>query len=139
MKKQSICFVLLSMISTGVHAQGIAYSYDASGNRISRSVINNNSQAPRLEGAWETSNSSRKIDIVVTPNPTSEMISVKLSQWEDSDTGTLVLSDVSGHVIVQQTITSAQTTIDISNSSNGIYMMMIELNGEKKSYKIIKN
>ena len=127
------------MVSTGSYAQGIAYSYDASGNRISRSVISNNSQAPLIEDAWETSNSLRGIEIIVSPNPTSGILSVKLSQWENSDTGTLVLSDISGHVIVQQTITSTQTTIDISNSSNGIYMMMIELNGEKKSYKIIKN
>lgn len=139
MKKLLICFGLLSLTSARSHAQVVTYSYDASGNRTMRSLINNISQAPSIEGAWDTPYSSRDIEIVVSPNPTSGLLSVKLSQWDITDTGTLVLSDTSGHVIVQQAISSDKTTIDISNSAKGIYMMLIVLNGEKHSYKIIKN
>ncbi len=69
----------------------------------------------------------------VYPNPASDFIVVNLS----SD-ATLTIYNTSGSAIKTLELNSDKNTIDISNMSNGIYLLSIKLNGETKVIKIIK-
>lgn len=73
-------------------------------------------------------------NISVYPNPTSSIINVK----SDEKLIKVSLSDISGRVLTEQ-FNSKNVSIDISEFSNGLYLMTVErAAGSKNTYRIIK-
>lgn len=134
MKKVLLSLLAAAMLPVTASAQQIAYTYDASGNRISRSLANTRSNAPR-----KSKDSSIRNDVYIGPNPTQGQLTIRLSVWNESTTCHLLLSNIAGQVLTEQTMSSIETTLDLSSLSNGYYILQVEVNGEKNTYKIIKN
>jgi subtilisin family serine protease len=78
-----------------------------------------------------------KSDFVVYPNPTSDAISVVLT--EGFDTGTIIIYSVLGQKVLEQKISSQSPVISLKSLEKGIYLYKIESNGFSKSGKIVKN
>jgi subtilisin family serine protease len=81
-------------------------------------------------------NSFSKNDFLVYPNPTSESISVTLT--EGFDTGTIILYTVLGQKVLEKKISSQSPVISIKSLEKGTYLYKIESNGFSKSGKIVK-
>jgi hypothetical protein len=77
-----------------------------------------------------------KSDFVVYPNPTSDSISVVLT--EGFDTGTIIIYSVLGQKVLEQKISSQSPVISLKSLEKGIYLYKIESNGFSKSGKIVK-
>lgn len=133
--KTILAALLLPMLG---YAQQIAYEYDAAGNRISRHVANNGSQAPLRTSLENIPDESIVQTISVGPNPTTSLLTVTLSSFGKKDTCNLLLVNTAGQTIIRQSVISSQTTLDISQYANGYYLLKVELNENVTTYKIIK-
>ena len=138
MKKLMLLLLAAFMLPVALRAQTIVFGYDASGNRISRSAVRDSQQS---SGGSQKSNDSTDglpLSVFVGPNPTSGLLAVRLSRWDDTDECNLQLTSLSGVVLIEQTMTSSETALDLSSFSNGLYLLLVDLNREKETYKIIK-
>ena len=138
MKKQLLTLMVAFVLPSAIQAQQIAYSYDAAGNRIGRSLANGINQAPRKTESENNGSDRLQRSLSVGPNPTSGLLAVKHSRWDDSDECRLQITTLSGQVLIEQNMTSAEATLDLSTYPNGYYLLSVELNDEQKTYKIIK-
>lgn len=75
----------------------------------------------------------KDITINVQPNPASEYVTIALN---GSDSGSLKIVDVLGNVVVKETI-SGTKKIDLADFKNGVYFIMIEVNGKTYNRKLI--
>lgn len=135
MKRLSLLFVSV-FLSALCHAQQVSYSYDEAGNRVSRQA-GNGSQAPRRSSVNQQQ-ASLENAISVGPNPTTGPLEISLLRYSENDECHLTLTNTAGQVLINNSMTSAKTTLDLSPYAYGFYLLKIDLNGEQKSYKIIK-
>ena len=133
--KTILVSLLLPMIS---HAQQIVYGYDATGNRISRHVANNGSQAPLRTSLENIPNNTTVQTISIDPNPTTGLLTVTLSSFGMEDTCNLLLVNMTGQTLIKQSMTSSQTTLDLTHYACGYYLLKVNLNENVTTYKIIK-
>ena len=133
--KTILVSLLLPMIS---HAQQIVYGYDATGNRISRHVANNGSQAPLRTSLENIPNNTTVQTISIDTNPTTGLLTVTLSSFGMEDTCNLLLVNMTGQTLIKQSMTSSQTTLDLTHYACGYYLLKVNLNENVTTYKIIK-
>lgn len=139
MIKHILLLSAMTIVPSAINAQQVSYSYDATGNRISRSSVVNAPQFSSGRNISKSVSSFLQQTLSVGPNPTSGLLGIRLSQWNDTDNCSLLLSNTSGQVLIQQAMTSADATLDLSTFPKGYYLLRVDLNGEKNTYKIIKN
>lgn len=139
MRKLKFMLLAALMLPVALRAQTIFYGYDAAGNRISRSAVRGSSQqSSGKTQKTEDSTDGLPHSVFVGPNPTRGQLAVRQSRWDDTNECQLQLTSLSGVVLIEQTMTSAETTLDLSSFTNGLYLLLVELNREKKTYKITK-
>jgi len=79
-----------------------------------------------------------KIDCDVYPNPTSDILHVRIEQLKDELM--IQLLDIQGRLVEQQTMNATCVDIDMSTLLKGIYFLhVIQQNQTLATYKIIKN
>lgn len=127
--------ILLPLASYG---QCITYSYDATGNRILRQMETRGAQTPPRKNVEKQNTGHISPSVSISPNPTNGPLNICFSQWKDSNECHVSLGNMAGQVLIDQSINSIMTTIDLSSYSVGYYLLQIELNGEKETYKIIR-
>ena len=133
--KTILAALLLPMLG---YAQQIAYEYDAAGNRISRHLASNGSQAPLRTSLENILDETAVQTISVGPNPTTGLLTVTLSSFGKEDTCNLLLVNTAGQTLIRQSMTSSQATLDIRQYANGYYLLKVKLNESVTIYKIIK-
>lgn len=128
----SILFLLPLIVSSQTI---VNYTYDAMGNRIKREIIMSrsikNTNNPLTETLLEKS-------ISIYPNPTEGLLKINISGWEITDKCNFKVYSLNGLPIQEITVVSSITEINLGNEPNGIYLLNIELNESKSSWKIIK-
>ena len=130
-------FYFFLFIAGGLFAQEIAYQYDDAGNRTARIIT--------LFGSLRSSEMPAPIDEVIAeqsikiyPNPTEGMLAVEIINYSDEMSIDFLLLNLSGSVIEQRSTSTAYSTFNISDHPNGVYLLRITINGESKTWKIIK-
>ena len=77
--------------------------------------------------------------IIVFPNPTSEELTLKLKK-EDVTGLQYLLFDMNGKLVIQKTLKSPETKVNVNELSEGFYILKVQAGSKKlKSFKIIKN
>jgi hypothetical protein len=71
--------------------------------------------------------------VFVYPNPSNGLFTL-----ESSSISNLIITDVLGKVILTQNLETGKNTVDLSNYSNGVYMLSVSHNGLINKTKIIK-
>ena len=144
----------LLIILTGVVVYAFAqstlprtYDYDNAGNRILRTTltlrqtvateadtsfanVSNTKQEPYYEEIVGENN------VKVYPNPTKGMVTLQLGKPVKA--GLYRLSDLSGKLLLDGTITTSIFTLDLSRYENGVYLLTLTLDGQTDTWKIIK-
>jgi hypothetical protein len=77
-----------------------------------------------------------KNDFIVYPNPTTDSVSVILSQGLKA--GNIVIYTVLGQKVLEEKITKQSSIISVKSLNQGTYLYKIESNGFSKSGKIVK-
>jgi hypothetical protein len=105
---------------------------------------------PNTKPLWDTLNSivcdvyTNKIDypapsnvsLLVYPNPASDEITIETQQ--EINEGTLIISNINGQELMEQTINESKTQIDISNLESGIYYIKLIIDESFIVREIIK-
>ncbi|HEY6142280.1 MAG TPA: S8 family serine peptidase [Flavobacterium sp.] len=77
-----------------------------------------------------------KNDFIVYPNPTTDSVSITLS--EGFDKGNIIFYSISGQKALEENITKQSSIISTKSLSKGTYLYKIESNGFSKNGKIVK-
>ena len=95
--------------------------------------FNGNSDAA---SRFSKKNTSLETQISIYPNPTNDILNLK----SNFDSGVYQIFDLQGKLINQDTLTSKETTIDLSRLNSGIYFFRIQSEeGELYFEKVVKN
>ena len=79
-----------------------------------------------------------KRTVMLYPNPTyTGQFTVNFAVITANDKVLLSIYDIQGRKIKEIQITDAQTGIDISNETNGVYIASLNINGSLSTHKII--
>ena len=130
----------------------IDYTYDAAGNRIERRAtsaivlrssamkeeITEKEEADEITSLEKVEEVVSNTKITVFPNPTEGLITVEISDYIEQVQGEAQLFDFAGKALDHQKINSTSTNIDLSNYSNGMYLLKVHINGETFTQQIIK-
>ncbi len=139
MKQLLIFFLCAFSYMSSLNAQTISYAYDASGNRISRTIVlSQRNNAPSRQHPTAISEVFGGISVTVSPNPTDGIVRVKIIQDNTSFEGTISVYTQSGAHIQTVPVLSDGNTVDLGNQPNGIYLLRIDCTNYKNTWKIIK-
>lgn len=143
MKKLILIILILNFNSLITYSQTIfnklEYSYDANGNRISRTVqivLNKNTG----ENTEISTNLNKNIgEIYCYPNPTSGIFNIKFEQTFSSEINCFyTIINMEGKLIMKGEIKGKSSTIDISNLNDGMYLLNLNSSLGTRKIKISK-
>ena len=121
-----------------VTTQEVSYTYDAAGNRKTRSIITVGKGG--LDENEEPKGSLDGREILVYPNPVKEELTIEIWKGDNEDNYRFLLFDMNGKLITESTQQgNGILPFDMSIYQNGIYLLIIETGDGKKEFKIIKN
>jgi len=121
----------------------INYSYDASGNRVSRVISFSKSITKSSDSTANTKENSftdqlGRIKIVLYPNPTKGLLTIEVTNLPDNTKGGITIADASGKLLQESTSLKSTNTIDLSNQSPGMYFLRIRAGDEVTEWKVLK-
>lgn len=124
--------------TTSKENSNILYSYDADGNRIKREIILAKLSSTLIQPEILQDKVAER-NIKIYPNPTYGQLSVEFDKVDDIKNCTITINSMNtGEQILRKKGVFPVTDIDISNQPFGIYTMLIDIDGEYTSWKILK-
>lgn len=78
---------------------------------------------------------NKKVIVDVYPNPASEILNIELQ--ETGKIYEVELTNINGQVIYQSEIRNPKSVIDISQLTNGIYLLMLQNSEQRTTFKIV--
>lgn len=141
-------FISILLATTGLKAQSnINFAYDAAGNRVSRTIsLGSTKSAIGGDGIVEfetvknffTETLAEK-KIKIYPNPTRGLLRVDILGYEDLNKNSTIQVFTNAGTLLYKTVALSQTTvINMTNEPTGLYLMVIIIEGERSTWKIIK-
>jgi hypothetical protein len=117
----------------------VVFNYDASGNRISRTIDIGGAKSGKMEGEmgpFEDKTSEGLIQIY--PNPTEGQLAVKLLDFESLENARIQIFDLTGKRVYDNLNISHSNFIDLSDAAIGTYIIKIKVGESIHEWKIIK-
>lgn len=138
--KQSLCVFLMCITALSAYADRIKFTYDSSGNRILRQkeiiIRQTANDSERKSNPMLDDLVNHRITIY--PNPTQGDFSVEISGAQSLDGASITIYNASGSIIYYNNHIDDVNSIDLTPCANGIYLLVIRVEGESSSWKVIK-
>jgi hypothetical protein len=83
-------------------------------------------------------NPNQTVSVNISPIPTSGLIRVKLIQ-NDKKTMHITTRNLNGKIVYKRSINENEVEINLSDQPAGIYFLNVEIDGNRKVFKLIKN
>lgn len=132
----AILFIVISQIG---NTRVINYDYDEAGNRIRREIVINSRRIAENSGLIENfSEVLAQKGIRIYPNPTKGVLKVEIVGYESTDMCLMQVFNMEGVQVLSIRPSEQESNLDLSNFSNGMYILNLLLNGEYCIWKIIK-
>ena len=137
-------FVLICGIISVNGQNEISYSYDANGNRISRSILLRKSAIVEDSVYKEETEKEifkdeiGEIQIRIYPNPTKGNLIVEVSGASIGAEIDYSVYSSKGTSLMRQKFFDNNASIDFTNQPSGIYILKLNIEGKKSEWKIIK-
>jgi hypothetical protein len=132
----------LFFLCTKSLAQQIVYTYDSSGNRISRQYVvqlrSATAKATTPEDTLSVEADTEGLQVIVYPNPTRGDLQVKVSGIDQDADIQLFLCTLQGSPIQKVNTQYGITTINMSGYASGCYLLRVNAKGKRLEFKIIK-
>jgi urease beta subunit len=77
------------------------------------------------------------LSIGVWPNPTSDIIQLSLPSVLGNVT--LQLTDMTGRLLLKRSVKTTTDSLNLSPYPTGLYLLTLEINGQRNTYRLIKN
>lgn len=137
--KHLMFLVIMLLSPLASHAQQhVAYAYDASGNRISRTIVMaQGSRVQRATGIQDYSDDVGGVRLRIYPNPVVETLTVDID-GDGKASGAYALYDPNGRLVASGKIGNERTAIDMSGLGDGLYVLKATVGEHSTSWKIIK-
>tara|TARA_Y100001954_G_C15418540_1_gene411032 strand:+ start:238 stop:606 length:369 start_codon:yes stop_codon:yes gene_type:complete len=120
----------------GVQAQTVEFKYDEAGNRVKREIL-------PLSGAPEHSDFvaeeiTEEFGIRIYPNPTKGELKVELSGEIDFESSLIQVFTMQGVMLEQIEPVKRTNRVNLKDQAPGMYVLRMVLEGEVKTWTIIK-
>ena len=139
MSKRAYSFFLLLVISLGSSAQStVNYTYDSSGNRITRTITLNARMRKAATGLDEVTLLDAAHTVKFEQTATKDQLHIVINGLSSSDRCRLLVCDLSGKQLHEQAISNDHTLADFRDYRRGVYIIYVEINGQKHSWKLQK-
>ena len=145
---KAILLLLLAVAAVPCLAQQrgtVSFSYDANGNRISRTLSFQESKGrgtPDLQEASPMLASAADelagLKLTLYPNPTDGQFAVGVANAADGTRLDAALYTSSGTLVSCQALSGDRIDFDLSGHAAGGYVLRIEAGGEARIWKVIK-
>lgn len=130
--------ITLSPVNQDSEPGPIRFAYDASGNRIERTIVLSRSATKSASPEILTDHVAER-SIKIYPNPTQGHLKVEIANTEDiKDCIITIHTMATGQQVYRKKANFPVSDIDISGRPSGIYIMRINIDGKYTSWKIIK-
>lgn len=152
MKTRYYLLILLWGIAFSMFSQErrIEYTYDAAGNRLTRTIIfpsqlrsvaiaaneEPEEELPPQQKVY--SDNLNQATFLIYPNPTKGLLKVEINGNMENKPVSLQMYDMNGRVLPQESNTVSSVTFSLGNQPTGIYILRLTSDTEKKEWKIIK-
>ncbi len=142
MKKLFLIIGLFVLAVSTVTAQDkiIEYEYGASGNRVRRNTIELKSASSATEEdeqPIETVWGEREVTIF--PNPTKGNLKIRIEGGEDEAFYSYTLFSSNGQILKEGQINDkGEYPLSMQQFSSGIYILVLQYNSDKLTFKIVK-
>ncbi len=143
MKKLLILAFLLFTVKVIIaQSYHVTYEYDNSGNRTNRyidTVYIGNKSAQLSDNEDPISDSWEEREVTIYPNPTKGNLKINISGGDEDANYSYKVFDSRGNQVLNGKVTDmGETPIPLDNQSPGVYILILQTNNERKSYKIVK-
>lgn len=128
-----LCGLMATIV---VNSQQLSYSYDAAGNRISRTIFLGLKSADGQQ--QEFTETIAKKEVKIYPNPVESLLSVSIEGFGNETVSECLIYTLAGTLVKREKIRGGLTTLDMSSFSSGTYVLQILIDGEKSVWKIVK-
>lgn len=131
--------LFICICTLAVYADRVRYSYDAAGNRTESHLV-----PVRGNGKGQANDTLPRHDklahysITIYPNPTDGKFSVEITGTETLENGSITLFNMQGGIVYSNTDPDATNDIDLTQSPDGIYLLVIRLDDETSIWKVMK-
>ncbi|MHB8261429.1 MAG: T9SS type A sorting domain-containing protein [Bacteroidia bacterium] len=88
------------------------------------SKAHSNTSKPTAAGINQVMGNNSKVSIY--PNPASQLINLKISQFDNEKMYTIEITDILGNITHHQIIKSSNSQIDVSDLAEGVYQFIIQ-------------
>ncbi|MDR1758426.1 MAG: T9SS type A sorting domain-containing protein [Bacteroidales bacterium] len=149
MKSNLSFFVFLVLLFAGNMSSVFAqlprrYDYDEAGNRVLRVVIEMSPKSGKqatdtLAHPASYEEQVGTVKFTVFPNPTSGIVTLQMQEDTALPAGNIMVCNMTGQVLLQQSLTEARTTLDLAHLPPGTYLLKLFINNTSEVWKIIKN
>lgn len=136
-----IACIMLQFCVTSLHADRVVFTYDASGNRISsqkeisvRSLSSSNQE--QVSPLMETLSHHR---ITVYPNPTDGPLRIDISGLSGTQGSSITIYNMLGSIVYYESDIRESNDLDLTPYPAGMYLMILRLEGETSTWKIVRN
>ena len=102
----SMLFALF-IFTSSVRAQSVSFTYDAAGNRISRSITVNRVRERITMDMEETAAEMREERVRLIVDSSSDILTIDVTGYHDEDKGSVSLFSLSGYHVRDVTVRSA--------------------------------
>jgi hypothetical protein len=119
----------------------ILFAYDNTGNRVERIIYFSSPRNTRNAMQEEETAISEELNsniIRIYPNPTEGILRIEITGYKDETNGTIRLYSSSGNPVYNNSINGTITDIDLTEQVSGIYVLIIAVNNETSTWKIVK-
>ena len=116
----------------------VQYTYDSSGNRITRTISLTARKHSTVTGMDEKAILDGGHTVSFKRTSSKEQLNVCITGLTDADHCSLLVCDLSGKQLHEQTVSSGETLVDFKGIRKGVCILYVELNGQKHSWKIQK-
>ena len=150
MKTYLIALVILVLCFPSL-AQNFSFSYDDAGNRIERTlilstksmdhdpVVSGEANQEEVKSEEEIINDpSGDISLNLYPNPTKGDVIVSIKTDKMLNNVSYRIVDLSGREVIKGPGNSDRFNIDMNDQSAGIYYLLISIDENERSWKLIK-
>ena len=131
-------FLTTSSFTNNVHADRIVYSYDEAGNRVQSEKEIILRSIGRTTDIKIYNDSLSQARIIIYPNPTQGDLKIDIVGIDNFDHTELKVISLNSVVITSVNQLSASNEVDLTNYPNGTYLLIIRLNDDTTTWKIIK-
>jgi hypothetical protein len=126
---------LLAIRATAQPVPSYVFTYDGSGNRLTRTyqeIILKAGDTTLIESSVGVH------DILIYPNPTKGLITLNIANLGKDDDVKMTLHNITGDLIFSPVLNNQESTIDMSKHPNGTYFLRVIIGARSETFKIVK-